>query len=352
MNEAVFKDLEQFVNVSHSKKIVCFGAGKALENMFKLYGMKDIIRHIEYVVDNNKLLWDTYINIGDNKTISVKSPDYLKSDQNEDVILIITNRMHQEAIISQLDGFYKFSYCTITDIKKLVLRDASKKLPSNFRVYSKMVIPKIIHYCWFGQSKIPLKYKEWMKSWKKYCPDYQIIEWNESNYDYKKNQYMYEAYRAKKWAFVSDYARLDIINEYGGIYLDTDVELVKNLDDFLYEDGFGGFDMRGFFSTGLGFGAKKENEFIKECIKQYDKVDFINFDSWDDFYKKDIMTCNKIQTKLLEKKGFVFDNRIQEVEGFRIYPAPVLDGYVTDDMMFDEEKNIYSIHHYEASWLN
>ena len=119
------------------------------------------------------------------------------------------------------------------------------------------MIPKVIHYCWFGHNPLPERYKEWIKSWKRYCPDYEIVEWNESNYDVTKHPYMRAAYDAKKWGFVSDYARLDIIYENGGIYLDTDVELVKNLDELLYQEGFAGVDSSGRLSTGLGFGARK-----------------------------------------------------------------------------------------------
>ena len=93
------------------------------------------------------------------------------------------------------------------------------------------MIPKKIHYCWFGGNPMPEKDKKCIESWKRYCPDYEIIRWDESNYDVSKNRYMKEAYEEKKWGFVPDYARLDIIYNEGGIYLDTDVELVKNLDD-------------------------------------------------------------------------------------------------------------------------
>ena len=99
-----------------------------------------------------------------------------------------------------------------------------------------MAIPKKIHYCWFGRNEIPEKTLRCIESWKKYCPDYEIIQWNEDNYDINKIPYMKDAYKEKKWAFVSDYARLDVIYQYGGIYLDTDVELVNSLDDLLEYD--------------------------------------------------------------------------------------------------------------------
>ena len=130
------------------------------------------------------------------------------------------------------------------------------------------MIPKIIHYCWFGGNEIPENDKKCIESWKKYCPDYKIIRWDESNYDYKKNSYMREAYEAKKWGFVPDYARLDIIYNYGGIYLDTDVELLKSLDEILDCEGFFGFESENLVNLGLGFGAVKGNEIIRDMMLQ------------------------------------------------------------------------------------
>ena len=118
------------------------------------------------------------------------------------------------------------------------------------------MIPKVIHYCWFGRNELPEKHKEYIATWKKYCPDYEIVEWNEDNFDVSCNQYCAEAYSAKKWAFVSDYARLKIIYDNGGIYFDTDVEVIKNMSPLVFNDiGFLGFQNSMEITTGLGFGV-------------------------------------------------------------------------------------------------
>lgn len=107
-----------------------------------------------------------------------------------------------------------------------------------------MSIPKKIHYCWFGRNPLTESAKKCIESWKKYCPEYEIIEWNENNFDLTENRYAREAYEQKKWAFVSDYARLKIVYEQGGIYMDVDVELIKPLDELTELDGYMGFEKR------------------------------------------------------------------------------------------------------------
>ena len=152
------------------------------------------------------------------------------------------------------------------------------------------MIPKIIHYCWFGKNKYPAIVQKCVASWHKYCPDYEIKLWNEDNYDVKKNMYMIEAYKNKKWAFVSDFARLDIIYKEGGIYLDADVELVRSLDDLLEEKCFVAGDGMGI-NTGLGFGAEKEHTVVKEMLDLYEGKHFITAGV------PDLTPCTVLNTK-------------------------------------------------------
>jgi len=135
-----------------------------------------------------------------------------------------------------------------------------------------MSIPKIIHYCWFGNNELTQSALDCINSWKKYCPDYTIIRWDETNFDVNKYVFTKEAYEMKKWAFVSDVARLDIIYNNGGIYLDTDVELIRNIDSLLKDELFIGFENKEYVANGLGFGAVKGNEIIKFCLKDTDAL--------------------------------------------------------------------------------
>lgn len=210
-----------------------------------------------------------------------------------------------------------------------------------------MSIPKVIHYCWFGNNEIPRITKKCIDSWKKHCPDYEIICWNEDNFDLSQNQYAAEAYKAGKWAFVTDFVRLKVIYEYGGIYFDTDVELIKSPDPLLEYEGFMGFDKRGLVSTGLGFGAEKGNEIIGELLKDYDNIHFELPDG-----SLDLTPCPDRNSASLVKMGMDLKNFDQIFKGVRFLPEDFLSpkDYYTGKKHIT--KNTYSIHHYAATWTS
>ena len=210
-----------------------------------------------------------------------------------------------------------------------------------------MSIPKVIHYCWFGKGEMPKLAKKCIKSWKKYCPDYELVLHTEDNFDLTQNRYLSEAYKAGKWAFVSDYARLKIIYENGGIYLDTDVELIKPIDDLLKLDGFMGFDEKGIVATGLGFGAKKGNKIVSEFLKDYDSIPFVLPDG-----SYDLTPCPDRNTETLKRLGMDINNTNQTFMDITFLPDEYLcpmDYYTGKKSI---TKNTYSIHHYSASWTS
>jgi len=206
------------------------------------------------------------------------------------------------------------------------------------------MIPKKIHYCWFGEDELPQNAINCISSWKKFCPEYEIISWDESNYDVNQIPYMKEAYEKKRYAFVSDYARLDIIYNEGGIYLDTDVELIKPLDNLLNLSCFMGMELVGKVNTGLGFGAEKGNALILENLTLYHyKNFFVNG-------KMDTTTCVYYTTKVLKKMGLVEKNEIQELNGITILPPEYLCPINIEAGKLVITENTFSIHHYNASW--
>lgn len=208
------------------------------------------------------------------------------------------------------------------------------------------MIPKKIHYCWFGGNPLPEDIKQYIESWKKYCPDYEIIRWDESNYDIHKNFYVEQAYQNKKWAFLTDYARLDIIYEHGGIYLDADVELVQGLDDLLKNKCYMGMEQVGTVNTGLGFGAEPKQPFLKENMELYEQKE--NFIKEDGTFKPPI--CVKVTTKLLQNYGLKKQNEIQKIQDVTIYPTDYFCPLKMGTNKLTITDNTHSIHHYAASW--
>lgn len=210
-----------------------------------------------------------------------------------------------------------------------------------------MSIPKVIHYCWFGRGDMPKLAEKCLKSWKKFCPDYEIVCWNEDNFDINENRYAREAYDAKKWAFVSDYVRLKVLYENGGIYLDTDVELIKPLDKLIEDGGFMGFDDSGIVSTGLGFACEKGNELVGRLLKDYKDISFILPDG-----SCDITPCPDRNTKTLIELGMDLENKNQIFMGIKMLPEDYLCPVKYYTGKKEITKNTYSIHHFCASWTS
>ena len=202
---------------------------------------------------------------------------------------------------------------------------------------------KSIHYCWFGGNPKSDLIKKCQESWKRYCPDYEIIEWNESNFDINCCDYVKEAYAAKKWAFVSDYCRFYVLYHHGGIYLDTDVELIKPLDDL--PDTFVGFENQSTCNSGLIRGADKGDEICRRMLESYNCDRFLLEDG-----RYNTKTVCIRETELLKEYGLVLNNKMQQIAGIRIYPSEYFSpkDYLTEELKITE--NTISIHHYDASW--
>ncbi|MDF2557761.1 MAG: Eps7I [Bacillales bacterium] len=206
------------------------------------------------------------------------------------------------------------------------------------------MIPKVIHYCWFGRKPLPKSAKHCIASWKKHCPDYKIVEWNEDNFNVNFNDYTSQAYENGRFAFVSDVARLKVIHEFGGVYLDVDVELLRSIDPLLNEEAFMGFEGTSV-ATGLGFGAKVGNVLIKELLDDYSNRQFINSNG-----DEDKTTCLKINEKIFLKYGLKKNGEKQKVFNVTIYPTEYFCPLDFKTRKLSITSNTYSIHHYEASW--
>ncbi|WP_246943877.1 glycosyltransferase family 32 protein [Bacillus pinisoli] len=207
-------------------------------------------------------------------------------------------------------------------------------------------IPKTIHYCWFGGKEKPEMVKRCMESWRKHLPEYEIVEWNESNFDITKNDYIKEAYASGKFAFVSDYVRVYALYHYGGIYLDTDVEVYKSFNDLLHHPSFWGFEQENYIATST-IGAQKGNALIKEFLDSYKNKRFINEDG-----TFNSLTNVAVITRLLEWFGLSKNGQYQEIEGLGVfYPQTYLSPYDYINCQSYKTEDTYAMHHFYKSWL-
>lgn len=210
------------------------------------------------------------------------------------------------------------------------------------------MIPKIIHYCWFGGKEKPEDVMGCIRSWKQYLPDYKVVEWNEGNFNIDgSNQYVKDAYRCKKWAFVSDYARLHALYEHGGLYFDTDVEVFKNFDPLLEAPCFFGFESKDYVATAV-MGCEKNNTLIRSFMQLYHKRSFWKEDGTID------MTTNVVElTNLLKEKGLKGSGKLQVLDDKTvIFPQKYFASNSLKNVFERYDKDIYAYHHCLSSWYD
>lgn len=208
------------------------------------------------------------------------------------------------------------------------------------------MIPKRIHYCWFGRGEKPKLAQKCIASWRKYCPDYELIEWNEDNFDVNQYSYAKFCYENKKYAFLSDFVRLVVVSEYGGIYFDTDVELIKKPDELLHYEAYYGFENEKNVATGLGFGAVAKHPTVEAMEKQY----FLLHKNDQGEYP--LVVCPKLNTDALLEFGLKLDGSRQNVAGAEILPVDYMNPYDDPTGRLYKTKNTISIHWYSKSWMS
>lgn len=299
-----------------NKKLVCFGAGALAEFMLASYDQLRDGREVVFI-DNDNAKDGTYIGTG-GRQFPVYSVEHFKlMSAGEDFLLLIVP-VFFVAIIEQLDADRFFD-----GTEAYIYLHATSQVmnPCNYPLRSteQPLIPKVLHYCWFGHGKIPDTLQRIMESWKRFCPDYEIIRWDESNYDVKKNAYIGGAYDRKQYAYVSDYARKDVLYEYGGIYLDTDVEIVRNIDELRYNHAFVGMDDAANIGSGAGMGAVAGMPVMKELRDDYEQIAFVRQDG---SLNRDASGVN--ETRKLMKSGYRQTGTYQQVAQLSIFPREVL----------------------------
>ena len=208
------------------------------------------------------------------------------------------------------------------------------------------MIPKKIHYCWFGRNPKPKLAEKCIASWKKYCPDYEIIEWNEDNFDVNLNGYTKMCYEQKKWAFLSDYVRLWVVYKYGGIYFDTDVELLRNPDSLLNDEAWFGFeteDKNATLNSGLGFASVASGLGLEMMLKEYDSL----LDG-----EHGVTGCPELNTVALVRLGLKRNGKYQKFDWGTVYPKDYFNPYESTTGRLGKTKNTVSVHWYMGSCLS
>ena len=320
------------------KHLVCVGAGQVLKDACDSFSDFGFFDSLFMICDNYAKSFEW------NGRVKTVYPIESIKEFAADAIIYICSHNYYIELFEQLNGILelKENECFIHNyVGQIPLGERRLSTLSEER------IPRKIHYCWFGKGDIPKKNLEWMQTWREKCPDYEIIRWDESNYDYKKNRFMKEAYDAGKYAFVSDCARLEIVYENGGIYLDNDVELLKKPDPLLRNHAFCGmyYSIPGV-AFGLGFGGERHFELFMEMFEYYNlKGQFKGGKTHEE-------TCLFMQTEVVKKYGWKNINRQQFINNLTVFPTDVLAPMDVDGNIIAKTDNSVTMHHFDASWFD
>ncbi len=336
----------EFRRLIQNKQVYLFGAGKALESCLDIY-FED--KNIEKIVDNNQKLWgNSVLHYGVQVPI-ISCDDFLKEIANRknisNIILMITSSFYGAEIVEQLDKIPQLD--GLNAFMQILIRNTKEEIPEYEFTKGSPKIPKKIHYIWVGNKELPDEFKENIDTWKKYNPDYEIIRWDENNYDFKKCDYVKEAYEAKCWSFASNFARLDIIYEHGGIYLDTDVEAVGSFDCLLNDEVFFNMGCSDRINMGCGFGAIPMHRIIAKLRQSFMYSHFLFPDG-----RLNRKTFHTYIHPVLRENGFCIENKYQNKNGIVIYPSEVMSPRKIGLFSESFSEKMVSIHKETGTWKN
>ncbi len=325
---------------------IVFGAGViGTVTVPQILQQYNIWSRVLYYIDNNCKEQTGKVNLG-NRELDIVSAEQLKDAGSNTAIIIAISRYAE--VLDQLGNMpcTNDMYCYIMPM--MCIHNFCSGISSGAAVLAdEQLIPKKIHYMWLGKNPIPDNLQKCIDSWKKYCPDYEIIQWDESNYDLSKNTYMEQAYTAGAYGFVPDYARLDILYNHGGIYMDTDVEVVRNLDHLLYQQAFCGVEKWQTINFGGCSGAVKGHEAILRFLERRESLSFLNEDG-----SQNRTTCGYYDTNVALKNGYKMDGKTQNVMGMNIYAFDYFHPYDYMSGQTVKTKNTYTVHRFNGGWMD
>lgn len=341
-------DIDEFVRYVSDKNLYIYGIGNVFQRLQKQEFFGQLHKSVKGYLDNRKA----------NTTIQVLGQDFivreigfLKTVEQAVVLLCGTKYMDEMYNILSGQNLSDDVECFVLPLIWAVSGgqdDRNIKALLNSTNDAVQKIEKKIHCFWFSGDQKPVKYQRCIDSWEKICPDYEILEWNADNYEIEKNSFMKQAFASKKWAFVSDYARLDVVYRYGGIYLDMDVELLKTFDPLLHFNAFFNFGTQNDIDLGSGFGSVKNNPVIGSLLDLYQDREFLD-------KKGKPMIESYMQPKLIREilaaNGFDMNGNMQLKNDMIVLPrkyyTPIDDFFLQNFVQCDDTRGI---HHYNAGW--
>lgn len=328
------------------RDVVIFGAGVIGQvTTVEILKNFDAFKNVVCFIDNDENKWGLELDIQGRK-VAIKPPAFLDECEEDTVILLSISRYAEAK--EQLEAMKCTKNMDVYSIPVLCIYNLCSKPSVGTPLFRReKVIPPTIHYMWLGGKPLPENLKKCIESWRKFCPDYEIKEWNENNYDIEKHPYMKQAYEAGAYGFVPDYARLDILYSEGGIYLDTDVELCKSLDEMLYQEAFCGVEKWQVINFGGCSGAVKNHPMVKLFLDERKTVFYRNDDG-----SINRNTCGFYDTKTAIKAGYVLNGRTQNIEGMNIYAYDYFHPYDYLSGICNKTENTYSVHHFNGGWLD
>ncbi len=340
--------IAEYFEILKTKDIICWGSGKHFRNSTYPFLCKSgLIENLNGFVG---IPGSADVPIG-NRVYGRIGKDKLAGMDSEHTVILIAATGYEEILaqIRQDVGLSLFEAVPSIYLESLY-EDCQllsvDKPPEDYRKHDKPMIPGIIHGIWFSDNPMPKLYQRCLESWRKYSPDYEIRIWNLETYKPRRCLFFEQAVAHKNWAFASDYARADLLRRFGGVYMDLDVEMLRPIDDLLYNDAYMSFESLDRIECGSGMGARAGHPILQEICESYESRPYLKEDgTWDN------STCPVRYTRVIEKHGLKKNGGFQFVEDITVYPFEVLTGKSFDTGIIYNTKLSYTVHHHNGSWI-
>lgn len=332
--------------INRKSKIVIFGTGviglTVTPQIIEQYGLG---HYIKCYIDNDRSKWGTSVCVC-GRQVPVYAPEVINTYDDNITVLIAISRYYNA--YEQMRAMEKMKKSACYIIPAMCIDNFHNQGGKGVIKTSDIpIIPKKIHYMWLGGKTIPDQLQKCMESWKRFCPDYEIIKWDETNYDVHKNLFVSQAYDNGKYGFVPDYARIEILYEHGGIYMDTDVELKKNIDELLYQTAFCGVEKWQVLNWGGCSGSVKGHKALEPYLERWKERSLIRNDG-----SIDPISSGYIDTSVALEKGYVVNGKNQTVDGLNIYTYDYFHPYDYMSGKLEETTDTFSIHQFHGGWLD